>query len=98
MLRDSFSLQTRDGCAGEGFYVLRPLSLDEASVKAVHDAILAAGEARKPSLVRLNFTVLLPEDKVHYIISSVAHVARDAGECRDSYNLIAQRAIFSSKA
>jgi selenocysteine lyase/cysteine desulfurase len=94
MLSDRFGIQARGGCACAGPYVHRLLSIDEAESERMRQAILAGEEMKKPGFTRLNFSVLLPDDKVKFILDSVAELARDAGRFAPHYDVDAGRAIF----
>jgi selenocysteine lyase/cysteine desulfurase len=94
MLSDRFGIQARGGCACAGPYVHRLLSIDAAESERMRQAILAGAEMEKPGFTRLNFSVLLPDDKVRFILDSVAELARDAGKFAPRYDVDAGRAIF----
>jgi selenocysteine lyase/cysteine desulfurase len=94
MLSDRFGIQARGGCACAGPYVHRLLSIDEAQSERMRQAILAGEEMKKPGFTRLNFSVLLPDDTVRFILDSVAELARDAGRFVPRYDVDAGRAIF----
>jgi selenocysteine lyase/cysteine desulfurase len=94
MLSDRFGIQARGGCACAGPYVHRLLSIDEAESERMRQAIMAGEEMQKPGFTRLNFSVLLPDEKVKFILDSVAELARDAGEFTPRYDVDAGRAIF----
>lgn len=94
MLSDRFGIQARGGCACAGPYVHRLLSIDAAESKRMRQAILAGEEMQKPGFTRLNLSVLLSEDKVRFILDSVAEIARDAGQFAPHYDFDPGRAIF----
>ncbi|MGE7368784.1 aminotransferase class V-fold PLP-dependent enzyme [Neorhizobium sp. NPDC001467] len=97
MLSDRFGIQARGGCACAGPYVHRLLTIDDQNSDRIRRAILLGDELSKPGFVRLNFSVLLPEKKVQFILDSVAQIARDAAEFAADYEVDANRAIFSPK-
>ncbi|PWK64918.1 aminotransferase class V-fold PLP-dependent enzyme [Aminobacter sp. AP02] len=94
MLSDRFGIQARGGCACAGPYVHRLLSIDEAESQRMRAAILAGDEISKPGFIRLNFSVLLPEDKVQFILDAVRQLAGDAMQYQSRYDFDASRAIF----
>ncbi|MCQ1854238.1 aminotransferase class V-fold PLP-dependent enzyme [Neorhizobium galegae] len=94
MLSDRFGIQARGGCACAGPYVHRLLSIDAEQSEAMRRAILAGDEIRKPGFTRLNFSVLLSEEKVRFIIESVAQLAADAPMFEADYDFDPARAIF----
>ncbi len=98
MLSDRFGIQARGGCACAGPYVHRLLSIDEEHSEAIRQSILSGDEIEKPGFIRLNFSVLLPEEKVQFILDSVAQIVTDAGSFTGDYQVDLSRAIFSPKA
>lgn len=97
MLSDRFGIQARGGCACAGPYVHRLLSIDAPQSAAMRQAILAGNEIEKPGFTRLNFSVLLPDEKVDFIIASVAQLASDATQFEADYDCDPARAIFSPR-
>lgn len=94
MLSDRFGIQARGGCACAGPYVHRLLSIDTAESDQMRQDILAGREIRKPGFTRLNFSVLLPDEKVEFILNSVVELARTADQYSAMYDCDASRAIF----
>lgn len=94
MLSDRFGIQARGGCACAGPYVHRLLSIDAEQSRRMRQAILDGEEIKKPGFTRLNFSVLLPEDKVKFILEAVAQIAADAAQYEPRYDFDASRAIF----
>jgi selenocysteine lyase/cysteine desulfurase len=94
MLSDRFGIQARGGCACAGPYVHRLLSIDEEQSEAMRQAILSGDEIKKPGFTRLNFSVLLSDDKVQFILDSVAKLAADATQFENDYDFNPARAIF----
>ncbi|MGN8020427.1 aminotransferase class V-fold PLP-dependent enzyme [Phyllobacterium sp. 22229] len=94
MLSDRFGIQARGGCACAGPYVHRLLSIDDQESEEIRQAILSGEEIRKPGFIRLNFSVLLPDDKVQFILDAVAQIAADAPAFEADYDVDPSRAIF----
>jgi selenocysteine lyase/cysteine desulfurase len=94
MLSDRFGIQARGGCACAGPYVHRLLMIDDTESSALRLAIAGGDEIRKPGFTRLNFSVLLPDDKVQYILDSVALLAQDAASYAQHYVVDESHAIF----
>jgi len=94
MLSDRFGIQARGGCACAGPYVHRLLGIDDGQSEEMRQAILAGNEIRKPGFTRLNFSVLLSDAKVEFILSSVAQLASDASKFENDYDFDPARAIF----
>ncbi|SFB42238.1 Selenocysteine lyase/Cysteine desulfurase [Rhizobium sp. NFR07] len=97
MLSDRFGIQARGGCACAGPYVHRLLAIDDEQSEAIRQAILSGDEIRKPGFIRLNFSVLLPDEKVRFILDSVAQIAADATDFEPFYEVDPARAIFSPR-
>ncbi len=98
MLSDRFGIQARGGCACAGPYVHRLLDIGPEESDQLRAAILAGDEIAKPGFTRLNFSILLPEDKVAFIIDSVARLAGDAADHQARYDFDPSRAIFFPRA
>ncbi|MGF7006736.1 aminotransferase class V-fold PLP-dependent enzyme [Aminobacter sp. BE322] len=98
MLSDRFGIQARGGCACAGPYVHRLLAIGEEESERMRAAILAGDEMKKPGFTRLNFSVLLSEDKIAFILDSVAQLAGDAARYEGQYDLDPGRAIFSPRS
>lgn len=94
MLSDRFGIQARGGCACAGPYVHRLLSINDEQSEVIRQAILSGDEIRKPGFIRLNFSVLLPDDKVQFILDCVAQIAADAAKFENDYGFDPSRAIF----
>jgi selenocysteine lyase/cysteine desulfurase len=94
MLSDRFGIQARGGCACAGPYVHRLLSIDDEQSEAIRQAILSGDEMKKPGFTRLNFSVLLPDEKVQFILDAVAQIATDATAFEPEYDVDRSRAIF----
>jgi selenocysteine lyase/cysteine desulfurase len=98
LLSDRFGIQARGGCACAGPYVHRLLSIDATESEQMRRDILAGEEIKKPGFIRLNFSALLPEEKVEFILNSVIELARDAEQFVPGYDVDASRAIFFPNA
>lgn len=98
MLSDRFGIQARGGCACAGPYVHRLLSIDAEQSEQMRQAILAGDEIKKPGFTRLNFSVLHSDEKVKFIIDSVAQLAADAPMYERDYDFDPARAIFFPRA
>lgn len=97
MLSDRFGIQARGGCACAGPYVHRLLSIDQQQSEEIRQAILSGDELKKPGFVRLNFSVLLSDEKVQFILDSVATIATDATAFEKDYDVDPSRAIFFAR-
>ncbi|MFS2154215.1 aminotransferase class V-fold PLP-dependent enzyme [Rhizobium sp. Rhizsp42] len=98
MLSDRFGIQARGGCACAGPYVHRLLSIDDQQSEAIRQAILSGDEIMKPGFIRLNLSVLLDDEKVRFILDSVAQIAADATAFVADYDFDPSRAIFFPRA
>jgi selenocysteine lyase/cysteine desulfurase len=97
MLSDRFGIQARGGCACAGPYVMRLLCIDDAQSEAILQSIAEGDEMSKPGFTRLNFSVLLNNEKVDYILDSVVQLASDAAFYANRYECDPDRAIFTPK-
>lgn len=85
MLSDIYGIQARGGCACAGPYAHRLLGIDRAASEALHADLAAGRELRKPGWVRLNFSYLMDDATVRYIIDSVNALSRDCTRYADHY-------------
>ena len=97
MLSDRYGIQARGGCACAGPYVHHLLNIDAAQSNKIRDQIFAGDELQKPGFTRLNFSVLLPDEKVNFILECVIQLSRDAPNLASCYIADAKRAIFSPR-
>lgn len=98
MLSDRFGIQARGGCACAGPYVHRLLGIDDEESQRLREAILSGQEMLKPGFVRLNFSVLLDDEEVAFILDAVARLAADAASYEQHYDFDPARAIFFPRA
>src|SRR5690606_6300636 len=68
MLSDRFGIQARGGCACAGPYVHRLLGIEPGESQRLRNAILAGNEIEKPGFTRLNFSVVLSDEKVSFVL------------------------------
>lgn len=94
MLSDRFGIQARGGCACAGPYVHRLLAIDDEESDFMREAILSGDEIKKPGFTRLNFSVLLSDQKVDFILQSVKQLVSEAVEFEGDYDFDPTRAIF----
>lgn len=94
MLSDRFGIQARSGCACAGPYVHRLLDIDEAESERIRAAIAGGREMEKSGFTRFNLSVLLTDEKVDYILDSIAELATDAPAFAQHYGFDPARAIF----
>lgn len=98
LLSDLYGIQARGGCACAGPYVHRLLHIDAEASESMRQAILNGDEIEKPGFVRLNFSYLLDEDEVDFIIASVLELAGSASHYVDRYACQRATAIFTPVA
>lgn len=79
-LSEVYGIQARGGCACAGPYGHRLLEVDEVKSAALRCQILAGHDELKPGWVRLNFSYLMSDDTVRYIISSLQTLVRGYAE------------------
>jgi selenocysteine lyase/cysteine desulfurase len=97
MLSDCFGIQARGGCACAGPYVHRLLDIDDIRSGVIRDEIIAGNELQKPGFTRLNFSFLLPDEKVNFILESVVRLSEDAPHLSGRYTADVSRAIFTPR-
>lgn len=85
MLSDLYGIQARGGCACAGPYAHRLLGYDQARSQELRQAILSGQELEKPGWTRLNFSVLMSEDKVQTILDAVDDLSRRAPDFAGAY-------------
>ncbi|MEP3049514.1 MAG: aminotransferase class V-fold PLP-dependent enzyme [Roseibium sp.] len=96
MLSDVYGVQARGGCACAGPYAHRLLGIDEAESSTLRAGILSGEELKKPGWTRLNFSVLLTEEKADKIIAAVDDLARKPYPVADHYTCNETTARFKA--
>jgi len=94
MLSDRYGIQARGGCACAGPYAHRLLEIDETRSEELRAAIAAGHEIEKPGWTRLNFSYLLDDATVDFILGSVSELARKAGDLTHLYQVDETTARF----
>lgn len=95
MLSDCYGIQVRGGCACAGPYAHRLLGIDDDASLALRRDIDNGDELAKPGWVRLNFSVLLDDEKADRIISAVDELARQPHPMLAYYTADPSTARFS---
>ncbi|MEM9631981.1 MAG: aminotransferase class V-fold PLP-dependent enzyme [Pseudomonadota bacterium] len=85
MLSDEYGIQTRGGCACAGPYAHRLLDIGQEQSEAMRQRILSGEELKKPGWTRLNFSVLMTEEKADKIIKAVDELSRAPYPLADHY-------------
>ena len=75
-LSEIYGIQARGGCACAGPYGHRLLDMDKASSTELRCKILAGHDELKPGWVRLNFSYLMSDETVRYIVESLQSLVR----------------------
>ncbi|MCL6284736.1 aminotransferase class V-fold PLP-dependent enzyme [Ruegeria sp. 2012CJ41-6] len=96
MLSDIYGIQARGGCACAGPYAHHLLGIDHETSDALHEELLAGHELSKPGWVRLNFSYLMREDTVRFIIDAVNDLTRRVEEFAPHYKVDATTARFKA--
>lgn len=96
MLSDVYGIQARGGCACAGPYAHRLLGIDRETSEALHADLAAGKELQKPGWVRLNFSYLMSEDTVRFIIDSVNELSRRTAEYAPFYDVDPATARFKA--
>ena len=97
MLSDVYGIQTRGGCACAGPYAHRLLKIAQAESQDLFNDLQAGREMRKPGWVRLNFSYLMDDAQVRYILDSVAELTTRLEELEQHYTVDPSTARFSIK-
>lgn len=79
-LSEKYGIQARGGCSCAGPYVHRLLSISDGDSDTIRDDILFGDGARKPGFVRLNLSILMSDETVDFILSSVVELAQNWAE------------------
>jgi selenocysteine lyase/cysteine desulfurase len=96
MLSDIYGIQARGGCACAGPYAHQLLGINHETSDALHEELLAGDELSKPGWVRLNFSYLMREDTVRFIIDAVNDLSRRVEEFAPHYRVDATTARFKA--
>lgn len=98
MLSDLYGIQARGGCACAGSYAHRLLGIDKTASDALMARLEQGAELEKPGWVRLNFSYLMDDDKVNYIIEAVDALAYSCYTHKENYAVDPATARFSSRS
>ncbi|GBR53496.1 NifS-like protein [Neokomagataea thailandica NBRC 106555] len=98
MLSDKYGIQARGGCACAGPYAHRLLDIDESESETIRSAIMSGEEIEKPGWVRLNFSVLMSDEKVDFILKSVSDLALNPHATASFYQVDRTTARFKPAA
>ncbi|MEP2730730.1 MAG: aminotransferase class V-fold PLP-dependent enzyme [Ascidiaceihabitans sp.] len=98
MLSDVYGIQARGGCACAGPYAHRLMGIDAAQSAHIRSAIAKGEEMEKPGWTRLNFSVLLSDEKARFIIDSVDELARTSERYTQRYLCDQSTARFQLEA
>ncbi|PCJ93151.1 MAG: aminotransferase [Hyphomicrobiales bacterium] len=77
MLSDVYGIQARGGCACAGPYGHRLLGVERELSEQIRRSIAAGSDDDKPGWTRLNFSYLMDDKTVDFIIESVDDLARN---------------------
>ncbi len=94
MLSDLYGIQTRGGCACAGPYGHRLLGIDRQASDRIRDDLIEGRQVLKPGWVRLNFSYLMDDDTVRYILDSVTALSQVAGDRAGQYRFDAGSGQF----
>ncbi|MCB1313383.1 MAG: aminotransferase class V-fold PLP-dependent enzyme [Sedimentitalea sp.] len=97
MLSDIHGIQARGGCACAGPYAHRLLGIDRPMSEALQADLKAGRELRKPGWVRLNFSYLMDEATVRFIIDSVNALSRSTDRYAPLYEVDETTARFKGQ-
>ncbi|NRB33139.1 MAG: aminotransferase class V-fold PLP-dependent enzyme [Rhodobacteraceae bacterium] len=98
MMSDLYGIQSRGGCACAGPYAHRLLDIDRAASEALRARLAAGEELEKPGWVRLNFSYLMDEATVRFILASVLDLLGRLPEVIERYDVDPSTARFRPAA
>lgn len=98
MLSDHYGIQARGGCACAGPYAHRLLGIEQPQSEALFAALQSGKELQKPGWVRLNFSYLMADETVQYIIDSVNDLTLRAEDLAPRYLADPKTARFQPRA
>ena len=98
MMSDLYGIQSRGGCACAGPYAHRLLDIDRAASEALRARLAAGEELEKPGWVRLNFSYLMDEATVRFILASVLDLLGRLAEVIERYDVDPSTARFRPAA
>lgn len=98
MLSDLYGIQARGGCACAGPYAHRLLGIEKDQSEQLFAALEAGQELEKPGWVRLNLSALMLDEKIDYIIRSVAELAEQVETHIPNYQADSTTARFAPRA
>ncbi len=96
MLSDVHGIQARGGCACTGPYAHRLLGIDQVASERLRADLAAGREMEKPGWVRLNFSYLMEEETVRFIIDAVNDLSRRSGALAAHYRADSATARFKA--
>jgi selenocysteine lyase/cysteine desulfurase len=94
MLSDVYGIQARGGCACAGAYAHRLLNIDKVESAELFNKLNQGKELSKPGWVRLNFSYLMSNEKVQYVIDSVNDLTDRLEELEMRYTADPETARF----
>lgn len=97
MLSDFYGIQARGGCACAGTYAHRLLGIDRDASGEVMAHLDEGMELEKPGWIRLNFSYLMDDKKVDYVIHALDELAFDCEKVKEAYVADPATARFSYK-
>jgi selenocysteine lyase/cysteine desulfurase len=98
LLSDASGIQARGGCVCAGPYGHRLLGVDRRHSEQIRDAVLAGNEIEKPGWIRLNFSYLMDDATVDYIIKSLDKLAGNGQVYAQQYEVDDATGTFSHRA
>ncbi|SEK21402.1 aminotransferase class V-fold PLP-dependent enzyme [Pacificibacter marinus] len=97
MLSDIYGIQVRGGCACAGPYAHALLKIDEMASAGLLEELRLGNEINKPGWVRLNFSYLMSDVQVQFILESVLDLLNRLEEFEAYYDVDTLTARFSIK-
>ena len=98
MLSDVYGIQVRGGCACAGPYAHSLLDIDADASEELFCELEKGNEIEKPGWVRLNFSYLMSDEKVKFIIDSVNELTDRMEELEAQFKMDSATARFAIKS
>ncbi|MGD9809936.1 MAG: aminotransferase class V-fold PLP-dependent enzyme, partial [Sphingobium sp.] len=96
ILSDRFGIQARGGCACAGPYAHRLLNIDPDRSERLRKEILAGDTRNKPGFTRLNLSPFMCNEKVDFLIDTVACLPKTLAELGACYRFDSERDLFEA--
>ena len=94
ILSDRYGIQARGGCACAGPYAHHLLAISPSESAQLRREILAGNEENKPGFTRINLSVLMSEEKIRFILESIAALPDEVTRLQRYYRINSENGLF----